>query len=81
MKLYYRGLSYELNFSQIASQKTEKPSQPVFTIHSAYNLTYRGVTYHIDPNAKQKEVRNPLVTHELMYRGIPYNLNSNSTEM
>ncbi|MEH2279653.1 MAG: DUF4278 domain-containing protein [Nostoc sp.] len=52
MKLYYRGLSYELNSSQLESRK--KPFQPVSHTGSAYNLIYRGVSYHVDPNSQSK---------------------------
>ena len=75
MKLYYRGISYEYDPSQVASRKTKKPFQPVRGIGAAYNLIYRGVTYHVDPNAKPEEVIAPSVTNKLIYRGIIYTVN------
>jgi hypothetical protein len=41
----------------------------------AYNLIYRGVTYRIDPNAKQSEVPVQPVAYRLIYRGIAYFVN------
>ena len=75
MKLYYRGLSYELNSSQLESRKTEKPFQPVRHTGSAYNLIYRAVNYHVDPNSQSKEVTTPSGTNKLIYRGIVYTVN------
>ena len=72
MKLYYRGLSYEFDPSQVASRKG-KPFRPVRGIGSAYNLIYRGVSYRIDPNAKPTEV--PVAAYQLIYRGIAYFVN------
>ncbi|WP_414586661.1 DUF4278 domain-containing protein [Scytonema sp. PCC 10023] len=75
MKLYYRGLSYELDSSHAANKKTEKPFQSVRPIGSPYNLIYRGVTYHVNPNVNLDEVSAPLVTNKLVYRGIVYTVN------
>lgn len=80
MKLYYRGLSYELNSSKIASRTTEKPFQPAPMVSSAYNLIYRGVTYRVNPNAKPVEVPLPPATYKLSYRGINYLVNRNARE-
>ncbi|MBE9002102.1 DUF4278 domain-containing protein [Nostoc sp. LEGE 12447] len=78
MKLFYRGLSYELNSSKIASRRTEKPFQPASGVGAAYNLIYRGVTYRVDPNAKPAEVPLPLAIYKLSYRGINYLVNRNA---
>ena len=75
MKLYYRGLSYELDSSQLESRKTQKPFQPVRRTGSVYNLTYRGVNYHIVPNSQSKEVTTQSVTNKLIYREIVYTVN------
>lgn len=75
MKLYYRGLSYKLDSSQLESRKAQKPFQPVRRTGSVYNLIYRGVNYHIDPNSQSKEVTTPSVTNKLIYREIVYTVN------
>ncbi|MDZ8239449.1 MAG: DUF4278 domain-containing protein [Nostoc sp. ChiQUE01a] len=77
MKLYYRGFSYELDSSKIASRTTEKPFQPAPSVGSAYNLIYRGVTYRVDPNTKPAEALLPPATYKLSYRGINYLMNRN----
>ncbi|WP_341529893.1 DUF4278 domain-containing protein [Nostoc sp. UHCC 0302] len=78
MKLYYRGLGYELDSSKIANRTTEKPFQPSPSVGSAYNLIYRGVTYPVDPNAKSAEIPLPPTTYKLSYRGINYLVNRNA---
>ncbi|MBD2527805.1 DUF4278 domain-containing protein [Nostoc sp. FACHB-133] len=78
MKLFYRGLSYELDSSKIASRRTEKPFQPAPIVGAAYNLIYRGVTYRVDPNYKPVEVTLPLAIYKLSYRGINYLMNRNA---
>ena len=75
MKLYYRGVSYEYDSSQLVSQKRGQPFKQVRGSGSAYNLIYRGVTYHIDPNAKPSEVPVQPVAYRLIYRGIAYFVN------
>ncbi|BAY28013.1 hypothetical protein NIES2100_78420 [Calothrix sp. NIES-2100] len=71
MKLYYRGLTYEYNSSE-AAKKVTKPFEPVRHKGSAYNLTYRGLTYRVDPNIEPRQVQAPTVAYQLMYRGIVY---------
>ncbi|GAA6619373.1 DUF4278 domain-containing protein [Scytonema sp. NUACC26] len=73
MKLYYRGVSYEYNPSQVTSRKTGQPFQPpVRESKKAYNLIYRGNVYRVDPNAKKTEVSTSQATYLLIYRGISY---------
>jgi hypothetical protein len=38
----------------------------------AYNLTYRGLTYRVDPNIEPAEVSAPPVAYQLVYRGVAY---------
>ena len=71
MRLYYRGLSYEYNSSQ-AAKKATRPFAPVRHQGSAYNLTYRGLTYHVDPNIEPAEVSTQPVVYQLIYRGVTY---------
>ncbi|WP_375504044.1 DUF4278 domain-containing protein [uncultured Nostoc sp.] len=71
MKLYYRGLTYEYN-SEEAAKKSIRPFAPVRHQGSAYNLTYRGLTYRVDPNIEPTEVFTRPVTYQLNYRGIAY---------
>ncbi|GAX43461.1 hypothetical protein NIES4075_44750 [Tolypothrix sp. NIES-4075] len=71
MKLYYRGLSYEYN-SQEAAKKATRPFASVREQGSAYNLTYRGLTYRVDPNIQPAEVSTPSVAYQLIYRLIAY---------
>lgn len=69
MKLYYRGLSYEYNPSQVGDKKTQR----AFT--SGNNLTYRGVSYHVEPNSKLGEVTEAPIAYKLSFRGIDYFIN------
>lgn len=78
MKLYYRGLTYEYNSSK-AAKKSTKPFEPVYHQGSAYNLTYRGTTYRVDPNIEPTSVQAPTVAYELMYRGIVYSVERTQT--
>jgi hypothetical protein len=75
MKLYYRGLSFEYDPYQVVSSKTRKPFQQVRGTGSAYDLIYRGSTYHVDPNIKAVEVPVSPATYTLIYRGITYLVN------
>nr|WP_138501756.1 DUF4278 domain-containing protein [Nostoc sp. PA-18-2419] len=75
MKLYYRGLTYEYDPSQVGSKKTQQPFQPVPQIGSAYNLMYRGVSYCVAPNSKSAQVPLALEAYQLSFRGITYFLN------
>ncbi|MGI2907297.1 MULTISPECIES: DUF4278 domain-containing protein [Tolypothrichaceae] len=71
MKLYYRGLSYEYNSAE-AAKKATRPFAPVRDKGCAYNLTYRGLTYRVDPNIQPAEVSTPPVAYQLIYRLIAY---------
>ena len=68
MKLIYRGITYERH----PSSSSGRPFQQVREPGAAYNLSYRGVTYRIDPNAKPTEVPVKLVAYRLIYRGVTY---------
>ncbi|MBD2446127.1 DUF4278 domain-containing protein [Nostoc sp. FACHB-152] len=74
MKLYYRGQTYEYQ----PSQKAKQPFQPVHPSGKPYNLRYRGITYHVDPNNKSAEVPVLSTTYKLMYRGVTYIINKNA---
>jgi hypothetical protein len=52
MKLIYRATTYDYHPDKAPS----RPFQQVRESGSAYNLTYRGVTYRVDPNDLPKEV-------------------------
>lgn len=77
MKLYYRGLSYEYN-SEEAAKKATQPFAPVRPSGSSYNLSYRGLTYRVDPNIEPAKVSTP-VAYKLIYRGIAYFVNKTHT--
>lgn len=79
MKLYYRGISYEYNAKE-AGKKAIQPFAPVRREDCAYNLTYRGLTYRVDPNIKPAKVSTPSVTYQLIYRGIAYLVKRTHTE-
>ncbi|MCP6761308.1 MAG: DUF4278 domain-containing protein [Fischerella sp. CENA71] len=70
MKLYYRGQSYEYDPSKVKTQKTQLPFQAVPKLGRAYNLMYRGVTYHVNGCAKSAKVPQPPTAYKLIYRGI-----------
>ena len=67
MKLTYRGTTYDRH----PSQADNRPFQQVREPGAAYNLSYRGVTYRLDPNAQPVESARP-VTYQAIYRGITY---------
>ncbi len=69
MKLYYRGLSYEYEPSQVDSKKTQR------ALTSGHNWTYRGASYHVNPNSKLDEVPQTPLANKLSFRGIAYYVN------
>lgn len=71
MKLIYRGLKYDRHLHKPYSH----PFQLVVRSGAAYNLTYRGVTYRVEPNAKPVKVPEKTVTYKLIYRGVSYLVN------
>lgn len=77
MKLYYRGASYEHNPNSIANREAQQPFQPSPRTGTAYNLMYRGVSYHIDPNAPMEDTTQPSGTYKLSFRGVNYFVNRN----
>lgn len=74
MKLIYRANTYDYN----PDKTPRRPFQQVREARPAYNLNYRGVTYRVDPNAKQSEVHVKPAACELIYRGITYLVNRNA---
>ncbi|QLE57047.1 DUF4278 domain-containing protein [Nostoc sp. TCL26-01] len=77
MKLYYRGASYECNPHSVANREVQQPFQPSARRGTAYNLMYRGVSYHVDPSAPMEDTTQPSVTYKLSFRGINYLVNRN----
>jgi YHS domain-containing protein len=71
MKLRYRGQTYEYHSSQQAKQ----PFQSFTPSGKPYNLKYRGVTYHVDPNTQSAKVPLSPKAYKLMYRGLTYFIN------
>jgi hypothetical protein len=69
MKLFYRGTTY----ARHPSQADNRPFQQVRESGAAYNLSYRGVSYRIDPNATV-ELARPVV-YQAIYQGIRYFVN------
>ncbi len=77
MKLYYRGLVYELTADQITNRKPRKPFQSVCKLGAAYNLNYRGISFSINPNNSPAKLSVKPVVYKLMYRGITYLVSRN----
>lgn len=73
MKLIYRGITYERH----PSSSSGRPFQQVRESGAAYNLSYREVTYRVDPNAKPAEDSVNSGFYQLIYRGITYLVNRN----
>ncbi len=65
MELIYRGTTYNYN----PDKTPGRPFKQVREAGPAYNLNYRGVTYRVDPNAKQSEFSVRPAAYELIYRG------------
>jgi hypothetical protein len=62
MKLIYRGTT----FNYISREQAASSEQPV---REAYELSYRGRCYQIDPQAPSEEVS---ASYTLRYRGVTY---------
>ncbi len=75
MKLIYRSTTYDYNHSPTPS----RPFQPVRTTGPAYHLSYRGLTYRVDPNARPTEVPVLPTAYKLTYRGIAYFVDRTAT--
>ncbi|MES1026582.1 DUF4278 domain-containing protein [Gloeocapsa sp. BRSZ] len=73
MELIYRGTTYDYN----PNKAPGRPFEQVREAGPAYNLTYRGVTYRVDPNVKQSEAPVRPAAYELIYRGVTYCVNRN----
>lgn len=73
MKLIYRGIPYERH----PNKTPGRPFQQGRESGAAYNLSYRGVTYRVAPNAKPASVPVKPVVYKLTYRGITYLVNRN----
>jgi YHS domain-containing protein len=68
MELIYRGTIYERHPSKASGRPFRQVREP----EVAYNLSYRGVTYRVDPNPKPMEVPVEPVAYKLIYRGVTY---------
>ncbi|MGL4623134.1 DUF4278 domain-containing protein [Chroococcidiopsis sp.] len=68
MKLTYRGMTYEHRPSKASSRPFVRVCEP----GAAECLSYRGVTYRIEPQTRAIQVPAKLVGHKLIYRGITY---------
>ncbi len=73
MEFIYRGTTYNYN----PDKTPGGPFQQVREAGPTYDLNYRGVTYRVDPNAKQSEVPVRSAAYELIYRGMTYWVNRN----
>ncbi len=71
MKLIYRGTTYNYDPANI---NAHRPVQPTF--ESAYELTYRGQTYRVEPNGVKEPAGKP-TEYELIYRGVTYQAKRN----
>jgi Domain of unknown function (DUF4278) len=66
MKLTYRGITYDRNSSEVVARPPFPSLRPS---NVAYDLIYRGITYRVDPSAKQTKVSVQSATNKLIYRG------------
>jgi hypothetical protein len=76
MKLIYRGTTFEYDLSQ---RRVNNSFQPAYSSREPYTLMYRGVTYQINPSAKEKASIQPR-DYELTYRGVTYFIHHNGQE-
>ncbi len=74
MKIYYHGNSYDYEPSKVGSRDRQvvRPQRP-------FNLSYRGVTYHVDPNVEPAEVSASQTAYNLRYHGAIYPVLVNSS--
>ncbi len=68
MKLFYRGLSYDYD------SITGAPLRTAATPRQPFTLSYRGLTYAVDPTRAVATVPDPVAAN-LIYRGLRYSLN------
>ena len=68
MKLIYRGTTYERHPSKASSRPCQQLREP----GAVYNLSYRGVPYRVDPNAKPAFFPVKPVVYKLIYRSAIY---------
>lgn len=71
MKLTYRGVHYDYAPRAIETMPEEAVGH---AIKPTFNLSYRGATYSVDPNAASFAAAQPAIG-PLMYRGVAYALN------
>lgn len=71
MKLIYRGTTFDYNPSQTPGRSFQQVREP----GPAYTLTYRGVPYRVNPNAKLSQAPARPATDKLIYRGMTYWVN------
>lgn len=69
MKLFYHGVSYEYDPSEVPAQSQSQ---------HAFNLMYRGTTYRVDPNPEPVELPETQTAHNLSYRGTTYVVNGST---
>ena len=62
MKLIYRGTTYDYNTLKASSRSTRRTTP--------YTLSYRGVSYQVQPNTSTASVET--TTRQLIYRGSTY---------
>lgn len=71
MKLFYRGVGYDHDAQAVQS---DRPWNRVRAARAGYTLTYRGVSFNVDPNQEVPD-HSALPVAQLTYRGVAYGLN------
>lgn len=66
--------TYEYYTSKQVSTDTQEAQLPICELEPQDKLTYRGVSYHLDPHTKSDEVKTSPITHKLNYRGSSYSV-------
>ncbi|MBW4660676.1 MAG: DUF4278 domain-containing protein [Drouetiella hepatica Uher 2000/2452] len=73
MKLIYRGQTYEYTPGVFNTGNAGRPARQAHRSQAPYSLTYRGVTFEVDPSVPQEVAQLP--THyNLSYRGATYHV-------
>lgn len=74
MKLFYRGVSYEYDVA------TGAPLRAAAPVRQPFNLSYRGLSYKVDPDKASRSEAIPSAAI-LVYRGLSYALNGGKIAM
>ena len=75
MKLFYRGVNYEYNASDVPLEDQNRTVDAAHAPQPTLQLRYRGNTYLVNPHAEAGRTPNSQTVHNISYRGMTYRVN------